>query len=332
VFKETVEKIENFFKNKLAVLFFICAVVLGTVSFFVTPQSTSLKSQAAKVENVIQHRQKILEGYANAALNKPSSQWLSFEDFPSDMVLYRYCADTLQSWVNQFPISNDDVDIDATAYMQLYRIHYMGSHNQFDSPFAYLTGREQYVNLGSSWYVVKVYAKGNKKVIAGLLIKTDSQASDATGSSVINPRLKLPRRLDILPINFDDGAIVKSSSGDVLFAVVEDVTSKGSRSVSLLVWIALALALCGFFSFFYRKRTLRAFLIFTAGLTILRVLCFQFGGYVRLDSDFFSPTLYADTGIFSSLGNLLLNNLYVFLLVLGIYMLRVNCLQYIKTH
>jgi len=46
----------------------------------------------------------------------------------------------------------------------------------------------------------------------------------------------------------------------------------------------------------------------------------------------FSPTLYADNGIFSSLGNLLLNNLYVFLLVLGIYMLRINCLQYVKTH
>jgi len=332
VFKDTVGKIEDFFKSKIAILFFICAVVLGAVSFFVTPQSTSLKGQASKVENIIRDRQKILEGYANAALNKPSSEWLSFEDFPSDMVLYRYCADTLQSWVNQFPISNDDVDIDATAYMQLYRIHYMGSHNQFDSPFAYLTGREQYVNLGSSWYVVKVYARGNKKVIAGLLIKTDSQASDATGSSIINPRLKLPRRLDIVPINFDDGAIVKSGGGDVLFAVIEDVTSKGSRSVSLLVWIAMALALCGFFSFFYRKRTFNAFLIFTLGLTLLRVLCLHFGGYVRLESDLFSPTLYADKGIFSSLGNLLLNNLYVFLLVLGIYMLRINCLQYVKTH
>jgi len=34
--------------------------------------------------------------------------------------------------------------------------------------------------------------------------------------------------LDIVPINFDDGAIVKSDGGDVLFAVIEDVTSKGS--------------------------------------------------------------------------------------------------------
>ena len=36
----------------------------------------------------------------------------------------------------------------------------------------------------------------------------------------------------------------------------------------------------------------------------------------------FSPNLYADAGIFSSFGNFLLNNLYVALLVLGIYLLR----------
>ena len=330
MFKDTIGKIKEFFKVNIAVLFFAVAVILASISLFVTPQSTSLGSQADKVEKIVQKRQQILEGYAKRALNVPASQWLSFEDFPSDMVIYRYNADTLQSWVNQFPISNDEVDLDVSTYMSMYRIHYMDSRNQFDSPFAYLTVNEQYVNLGSSWYVVRVYAKGSTKVIAGLLIKTDSQISDATGLSTINPRLKLSSKMDILPVNFDDGAIVKGKDGGVLFAVVEDVTSRGAFSVSPLLWIALVFALFAVFAFLYRGRSLKNFLIFVAGLTLLRILCFQFGGYVRLDSEFFSPTLYADTGIFSSLGNLLLNNLYVFLVVLGIYMLRKESLSYVK--
>ena len=100
------------------------------------------------MEKKIHNRQEILEDYVAEALSKPVDEWLQFEDFPSDMVIYRYNADTLQSWVNQFPVANDEVDV-LTLW---YGINHLNTRSLYSAPLAYLTEQEQYVNLGSAWY------------------------------------------------------------------------------------------------------------------------------------------------------------------------------------
>jgi len=70
VFKDAVGKIEDFFKSKIAILFFICAVVWVRFLFLLLLRVHLLRGRPSKVEHIIRDRQKILEGYANAALNK----------------------------------------------------------------------------------------------------------------------------------------------------------------------------------------------------------------------------------------------------------------------
>lgn len=312
IIKEGYRAIE---KHRTTVLCILTALSFA-VSFVITPHQDSLRKEATRLEKKIQHRQQILEEYANQALNNPVDEWLNLEDFPDDMVIYKY-NDTIQSWVNQFPINNDEVD----AFPLWYRLHYMNSRSLFNTPLAYLTPREQYVNLGSAWYVVKVYRKDRVKLITGLLIKTEYLSNNSVLVSKLNPQLKVGRELSLSPVNFDEGLVIKGKDGGVLFSVIDDVVSVRKGKDNTLKWLSYVFAFLALYSYFFNRKSFKALVIYILGITLLRVLSFIFGNYLRLEVPLFSPNLYADTGIFSSLGNLLLNNLYVFLFVLAIYMM-----------
>lgn len=304
-------------KHRTSVLCIGAALFL-ILSFVVTPGSESLYKDVAKLEKKIQHRQDILENYALQALDIPVDKWMEIDGFPEDMVLYRYNEDTLQSWVNQFPISNDEVDIRPL----LYRLHYLSSRSLYNTPLAYLGTQEQYVNLGSAWYVVKVYMKERVKLITGLLVKTEYLSNNSVLVSRINPNLGIKRKLSLTPVTLDEGLVVKGRDGSIMFSVIDDVISVHKRGDSMLIWGALMLACMASYSFFYNRKSIKAFFIYASGLTIIRFLSFGVSDSLRLDTQIFAPNLYADEGLFSSLGNFLFNNLYVFFIVLALYLLR----------
>lgn len=304
-------------KYKTATLSAVTLLLLA-LSFAITTQSTSLYKDAHKLEKRIQQRQQLLEEYAVKALDYPVDEWMEFENFPEDMVIYRYNEDTLQSWINQFPINNDEVDV----LPLWYRLHYQSSRSLFNTPLAYLGAQEQYVNLGSAWYVVKVYRKDRVKIITGLLIKTEYLSNNSVLVSRINPELGIKRKLILAPLTFDEGLVLKGKDQNMLFSVIYDVASVYKRGDSSMRWIALLFACLALYSFFYNRRNFKALAIYIAGLTLLRAISFNMGNSLRLDSMLFSPNLYADEWLFSSLGNFLLNNLYVFLVVLAVYLLR----------
>lgn len=305
------------FRYRTAVFLSLSLLFLA-ISYFAVPSGQGLESEVARMEKKIHNRQQILQGYVDAALEPPVEEWLGFDDLPDDMVIYRYNADTLQSWVNQFPVANDEVDV-LTLW---YRINHLNSRSLFSTPLAYLTEQEQYVNLGSAWYVVKVYRKDAVKVISGLLIKTEYLSNNTILASKINPELNVKRRVILTPVTFDEGLVVKGSGGGVLFSVREDVTALNSGMAVPLKWMAMLFLGLTLYSYFFNRRNFKALLVYLVGLTGARYLCFGLATSLRYDSMMFSPNLYADVGIFSSFGNFLLNNLYVSLVVLGFYLLR----------
>ncbi len=298
-----------------------------SISFLINPSQKTTVNEASKLERKIQHRQQVLEDYVSQAMAAPVDKWLDLKEFPDDMVIYKYNADTIQSWLNEFPINNDEVDV----IPMWYRLHYMNSRSLFNTPLAYLTEREQYVNLGSAWYVVKVYRQERVKIIAGLLIKTDYLSDNTVLVSKINPNFDIDRKLTLSPVNFDEGMVVTGKDGGVLFSVIEDVTSLRKGNDSTFRWFSFLFALLALYSYFYNKKTFKAFAVYIAGTTVLWLMSLMYGSYLRLDNTLFSPTLYADTGIFSSLGNLLINNLYVFLIALAVYVIRKNIVRLYKT-
>ena len=296
----------------------IVTAFLFSISFLITPTRDTVEHDAAKLERKIHHRQDVLEEYVQQALDCPVDQWLDLEGFPEDMVIYKYNADTLQSWVNQFPINNDDVDI----LPLWHRLNYLNSRSLYSTPLAYLAESEQYVNLGSAWYVVKVYKQERVKVIAGLLIKTEYLSDNAVLVSKLNPHFNIERKLTLTPFNIDEGWIIKGKDGGVLFSVLDDVSSAIGGNNTSLKWLSFLFAFLALYSYFYNRRTFTAYFIYVLGITALRCITFIYGEMLRMDVPLFSPNLYADTGLFSSLGNLLLNNLYVSLLLIAIYTIR----------
>ena len=71
----------------------------------------STESVRRRVEKKLYKREMKLEKYIGEAFDTPATQWPDIKDFPEDMVLYKYVADTLQSWINVFPTGNDEVNL-----------------------------------------------------------------------------------------------------------------------------------------------------------------------------------------------------------------------------
>ena len=302
--------------NTLSLASITLALLL--LSYVVTPRVSSFVNSVNKLEERIQQRQALLEQYAVKALDNPVDEWLDLGNLPKDMVIYKYNADTLQSWANQFPISNDEVDV----LSLWYRLHYQTSKSLYNTPLAYLGQQEQYVSLGSAWYVVKVYINGNVKLITGLLVKTEYLSNNSVLTSSLNSEFGIDKRLVLNPLTLDEGYIVKGLDGSVLFSVIDDVVSAYNRTDSPVSWYAVLFAILTLYSLLYSRKNLRVLILYILGLTFLRIISFRLGDSLRLDSPLFSPNLYADKGLFSSFGNFLLNNLYVFLIIVAIYHYR----------
>lgn len=317
---------KSLIKKNRTLICWILAILCFALSF-IQYSASSPEREARKVQKRLAVRAKILDEYAQKAINTPSDTWLNFDLFPEDMVLYKYDADTLQSWINLFPISNDEVDL-APLW---YRIHDMNNRNLFNTPLAYLGDKPQYVNLGSSWYVVKVYKKGLVKIIAGLLIKTEYINQNSVLTNSINSKLGLDEHFTTVPVNVDDSNVIFTKDGAPLFSIISDVPINFIRSKTGIRWIAILLALFALFSYHASKRNFKSLTLVIAGLVIIRLVAMVVARPLLLDSTLFSPSLYADGEVFNSLGNLLLNHASVFLMILAMFMVRIPIIKNINS-
>lgn len=304
------------FRNGTTFLLLISALFFA-ISFVQVKEDTAAE-ETKQVQKRIVSRLNTLENYAEKALNAPVSEWLVLDNVPEDMVLYKYNADTLQSWVNLFPISNDEVDL----IPFWYRINDLTNRNLFNTPLAYIGEGYQYVNLGSSWYVVKIYKKENVKVVAGLEIKTDYTSENSLLSNKVNDKLRLDKHYTTVPLNTDIANVVFTKEGEPLFSIVSDVPLTYQEPNSIFKWVALLFVILASFFQLYVKRSTKSFLVVIFALFISRILMSILAKPLELDSPFFSPTLYADAGLFNSLGDLLLNHLILFLAILAIFLMR----------
>lgn len=282
----------DFFRRYATIITVAVASVFIILSLSINRQNTSLSKEVVRLQKTLKNRQKKLEKIARATLLESDTIWLKIKELPSDMVIYRYFRDTLGSWANQFPIDSKAEQIKT------------------------ITGREQYLNIGNSWYVVKKYSSDNQKIITGLLIKNaQGQFSD---------KLKISKGFDIEPLTSGEEAVVYGLGASALFSLVEDVSVKKVNNVTPLAWMAVLFTFLALLFNLLTHRRLRGFLIFALGITLLRVGCYFLGSLGEMDGRLFSPKIYADNLLFSSLGQLLLNNLYVTLLVGALFIIRGN--------
>lgn len=310
--------------NRISV-FWMLALCCFFLSFLHLTPVSSIK-RTDRIERMLHKRENVLDKYVERAFEVPENEWIQFEEFPEDMVLYRYIGGVLQSWINTFPISNDDIGIS----MSWYRIHDLRNRNLFNIPLAFLDAPTQYVNLGPAWYIVKVFRRGDIEIIGAIEVMQQYSSENAVLHNSCNWRLGLNDRYTTAPPYVDDVNVVYTADGTPAFSVLRNttLTDRNHQSAGMR-WAALLFAIFAILSFQSRYKGLRQLYFALGGLLLLQCCSFMMVGDIDIESELFSPMLYAD-GNFNSLGALLIFHSFVFLYCLTVFMSRKSVIKSIR--
>lgn len=293
------------------------ALLLGSIAAFI-PSFSALRSSgdteaaSRRATRIINHRLKILDSYISKALDGDGTQWMELGDLPSDMVIYRYCSDTLQSWSNEFPISNDDINT------RVYVPFIANPRIDVESPLTKVTDSLSYVSIGPKWYLAKEVRSYDKLVIAGLEIAT---TRERTGLDTVNPKLRLGDRLAVRPLQYNSGSAV-SIDGQPRFKILCESTEDSRMSNSSIFWIAVLLYLSACIVFLGADKSFRRFRIAVSAILIVMIALFFWGKLSHGHFMIFSPLLYAGNEVLYSLGAVLLVNLLILALAVCLHIIR----------
>ena len=302
--------------KKTPLLLFLLAGVLFFMSLSGNNLINDTEKIARKTEKRIVKRLGHLDGFINEMLNTPPGT-TSLMEIPEDMVIYRYVNDSLDTWVNQFPIVNDDI----STRMMIQRL--TNFRVRLTSPLIQAKKDLSYINLGPKWYIIKeVEGQNNDKIIAGLEVKNTLIEDHITTENGVNRKFDLPGRFTIRPINHSGGSEIVIN-GIPMFKVICDT---GSALLfidnSLLRWASLLLFGLALLMLLGINRTIKTYIVVVFTLTILCFVAYLWGKQMSDTISVFSPNTYADGAIFTSLGSLLIINAYITILCLCTYMVN----------
>lgn len=295
----------------------ITALMLFFFSLLLNSSSSNTDNIAIRTGRRLEKRMAILDRHIEEALASDHSQWLVLEDFPDDMVLYRYVYDTLQCWCNQFSIGNDDIG-SRMLFQKLW-----GQNMRLSSPLADVTEDIQYMNFGPKWYLVK-YAtdRGGCKVIAGIEIKNSLIENLHKAYNGVNRHLKLSSKFTIMPIMDSGGVTVHVGEVPVFKILSETSQSTPFLANSILRWLSLLLICMASVLYLWTHRSLNIYSVDIVLLIAVAGIAYIWGLQMQEVSSFFSPTIYADGAFMYSFGTLAIINIALFLLVLCTYIVR----------
>ncbi|MDR1594908.1 MAG: GHKL domain-containing protein [Prevotellaceae bacterium] len=182
-----------------------------------------------------------------------------------------------------------------------------------------VTEESKYMYFGNGWYVAQAFRHGTFKYITLILVAREYLYQNQFLRNEINPAFDFPKNIIILPLG-DVGITVKDSAGVPLFVVNSNVPTIVTSGISLLFrWLAV-ISGCFLILFVFHNRRLyeRNFWYLLPAFVLLlglRIFIFHNLGFFRGDLYLFTPSLYADSEILPSLGDLLLHLLFLFLFV-----------------
>ena len=298
----------------------VVGVALFISSLQVTQQPGDTSGAARRMERILERRMATLDAYVAQVLSQDPSQWMQLEKLPRDFVLYRYCADTLQSWCNEFPIANDNIN------QRVYVPFLVDPRAGAESPLLQVGDSTGFYNLGTRWYLAKTAGDASVRVIAGLEVMDELPMGGAT---LVNPRLRLPRRYAIRPVSENGGTTV-TVQGRPQFKVLSESLS-ASRDSSPLVWLALAFILAAFLLYLDAERTVSRLYMVAPGIIVLLAGLYFWGKFSRNRILIFSPVLFAGGDLLYSLGAVILINLAILLLSVCLYMVRKDLVARMST-
>ena len=293
--------------------FLAAAAILMAFSLSVSRMPANTDKAAARAEKALGRRMHTLENYVSRTLVADRKEWMEHFDLPSDMVIYRYIDDTLQSWSNQFPVKNDDIS-SKVVFQRLSR-----PRENISSPLAEVGPQPEFVNYGPKWYLVKAETLGSRRVIAGLEI-VDSMDDDNPHG--VNGRLHLGRSYSIVPLSENGGSVVMLDGVPVFKVVSESIGRHSMAAHSTLIWLAILCFVLASLFHLSGKRSLKRLLLVLSGLFTVIIGAYFWGENIKDSSRLFSPTVYADGQFFNSLGAVLIVSMLIVLSLCCIFVTR----------
>ena len=313
-------KTSLFIRKYSSIICILASAVLFFLSLILNTTANDTGKVAGRLERRIEKRLEKLDSYIHETLTEDHTKWMEL-DLPEDMVVYRYVYDTLQSWCNQFPVSNDNIG----SRMVIQRL--TGQRSPLVSPLKGITEEVQYLNLGSKWYLAKADYDGiNCRVIAGLEIKNYLIENLHKSYNGVNSRLKLPEIYSIVPLDESGGTPV-CLDGKPLFKIIQETSLETPMSNAMMRWLALAIIVLAFMMHLAVHRTFRIFAINVTVLFLAAISAYYWG--LRTSSMFFSPTVYAEGTFLYSFGALIIIDITVILLTASVYLIRGRFIKWI---
>ena len=296
--------------DTVAACLMVVSIVLVLLSSIGTYPSSRSEVIARRVEKLTNDKIKALDRYVARAFTVPSDEWLTIRDLPEDMVIYRYVDDSLQSWCNRFPVMNDDLNTG------LFFDALTSPRSPIRSPLASIGKDLSFCNLGPKWYLVKAVDSLNVRIIAGL------EMSDANDQEI------LP--YSIQPISDSEGREVYVD-GEPRFKIICESPGVAVVVNFVMLYVALALfILCGFL-FLLAKPVIRRFWIATIPIIPILIVLHLLERNMGSELPMFSPTLYADSGLFHSLGALFNYLTAILVIVSFLYIVRRDVFRRLST-
>lgn len=306
--------------DNTANIFFALALLFLCLSWMTNGDLSGVRHAASVAERRIDRLDRKMDRYAEKILEMPASQWADIGDIPEYFVIYKYVRDTLHSWINHFPLRNDDITEGGhfgVRYNRLSRVQTL-----FMPLLSYVGEELSYMSIGEQWYLMRTYEKGKVKLICGILIKNDGN-SVLSSFGDINPKLKLPPQMTVLPVSSADGVTVFADSRPVFNVAFKEGRPSGmDYTHPWMKWLALLFSLATVFSYYAKNRNVFTFVMMMLSIAVSAVLSFGWAADMRGYSTLFSPVIYADSALYSSLGALLLCNLYIFIFWLSVFIGR----------
>jgi len=286
----------------------IVLVLLSSVGIYPSSRSEAI---AEKIQRQTNKKIELLDGFVEKAMAVPSDDWLSFKDLPEDMVIYRYVDDSLQSWCHRFPVMNDGL---ASG---MFFDALVSPRSPARSPLSSIGKNLTFCNLGPKWYLVKAVDSLNVRVVAGL------EMDNANSGELKN--------YSIQPISYSEGYEVRVG-GEPKFKIICESPGAASGVNFALLYCALALFICCGFVFLLSKPDLRRFWIAVIPIIPILIVLHMLENNVGMELPMFSPTLYADSGLFHSLGALFNYMTAILVIVSFLYIVRRDIYKRLRTH
>lgn len=318
---KVIKGIRKFMKDNLAVVLQVFAVLIVVMSFLLNGGSDRTDTAARSLSSRISSRVQLLEQYMQQARSQSLNSWLSLEDLPQDMVIYRYTGDSLQSWCHQFPVADDEINASSTFRMAPTLT------NSLDKPLAEIDSVLSFRSIGPKWYIAKSIQDSKCRVIGGLEIKNTLNTTTVNG---VSSELRLSDRFCVYPLSYSGGAVVQVDGKPMLKVIQENAQVPLMIPDTILAWIALLIMLVSAFVYLYAHRTIKGMVVTQVWLLLVLALFYIAGRLFPGSTGIFSPSIYADGSVFCSLGAVLLINIAITLVVYTVYCVRLPMIMAVK--